>query len=128
MPPASPATHTPRASPWRPVCRQRQTMPPGTRKDRDSLPAQLGARPGVARPAWRTGPPSRPARELQTNIGLYPEWQATFREHRPKTLIVWGKHDPFFIPPGAWAYLNDLPEAKLIWLDSGHFVLDENAP
>jgi pimeloyl-ACP methyl ester carboxylesterase len=61
------------------------------------------------------------------NIALYPQWQAAFRAHRPKTLIVWGQHDPFFIPPGARAYLNDLPDAKLVWLDSGHFVLDENA-
>jgi pimeloyl-ACP methyl ester carboxylesterase len=64
----------------------------------------------------------------KTNIALYPEWQAAFRAHRPKTLIVWGKHDPFFIPPGARAYLNDLPDARLVWLDAGHFVLDENAP
>jgi pimeloyl-ACP methyl ester carboxylesterase len=62
----------------------------------------------------------------KTNIGLYPEWQAAFRAHRPKTLIVWGKNDPFFIPPGAEAYLRDLPDAKLVWLDAGHFVLDEN--
>lgn len=62
----------------------------------------------------------------KANITLYPEWQAAFRKHKPKTLIVWGKSDPFFIPPGARAYLRDLPEAKLVWLDSGHFVLDEN--
>ncbi len=62
----------------------------------------------------------------KTNIALYPVWQAAFREHQPKTLIVWGKNDPFFIPPGARAYLNDIPDAKLVWLDSGHFVLDEN--
>lgn len=62
----------------------------------------------------------------KTNIALYPEWQAAFRKHQPKTLIVWGKHDPFFIPPGARAYLDDLPQAKLVWLDAGHFVLDEN--
>lgn len=41
---------------------------------------------------------------------------------------MWGKNDPFFIPPGARAYLNDLPDAKLVWLDAAHFVLDENAP
>ncbi len=62
----------------------------------------------------------------KTNIALYPQWQAAFRAHQPKTLIVWGKNDPFFIPPGAQAYLNDLPAAKLVWLDAGHFVLDEN--
>jgi pimeloyl-ACP methyl ester carboxylesterase len=64
----------------------------------------------------------------KTNIALYAEWQASFRAHKPKTLIVWGKHDPFFVPAGARAYLNDLPEARLVWLDSGHFVLDENTP
>jgi pimeloyl-ACP methyl ester carboxylesterase len=64
----------------------------------------------------------------KTNIGLYPEWQAAFRAHQPKTLIIWGRNDPFFIPAGALAYLNDLPEARLVWLDAGHFVLDENTP
>jgi pimeloyl-ACP methyl ester carboxylesterase len=63
----------------------------------------------------------------KSNIALYPEWQAAFRTHRPKTLIVWGRHDPFFIPAGAEAYLADLPDARLVWLDAGHFVLDENA-
>ena len=64
----------------------------------------------------------------KSNIALYPVWQAAFRAHQPKTLVVWGKNDPFFIPPGARAYLNDLPDARLVWLDAGHFVLDENAP
>ncbi|MGJ5068463.1 alpha/beta fold hydrolase [Bradyrhizobium oligotrophicum] len=64
----------------------------------------------------------------QTNVARYPEWQAAFRAHSPKTLIVWGQHDPFFIPPGARAYLNDLADVKLVWLDAGHFVLDENTP
>jgi pimeloyl-ACP methyl ester carboxylesterase len=64
----------------------------------------------------------------KTNIALYPEWQAAFRAHQPKTLIIWGRNDPFFVPAGALAYLNDLPEARLVWLDAGHFVLDENTP
>ncbi|MGJ4907055.1 alpha/beta fold hydrolase [Bradyrhizobium sp. HKCCYLS2033] len=64
----------------------------------------------------------------QTNVARYLEWQAAFRAHSPKTLIVWGQHDPFFIPPGARAYLNDLADVKLVWLDAGHFVLDENTP
>ena len=62
----------------------------------------------------------------KSNIALYPEWQAAFRAHRPRTLIAWGKKDPFFVPAGAEAYLRDLPKAKLVWLDAGHFVLDEN--
>lgn len=63
----------------------------------------------------------------KTNVAAYPAWQAAFRQHKPKTLIVWGKNDPFFIPAGAEAYKKDIPDAKLVWLDGGHFVLDEYA-
>ncbi|TXG83513.1 MAG: alpha/beta hydrolase [Sphingomonadales bacterium] len=63
----------------------------------------------------------------KTNVALYDSWHETFRKYQPKTLVVWGKNDPFFIPAGAEAYLKDLPSAKLVWLDAGHFVLDENA-
>ena len=65
--------------------------------------------------------------DYKTNVAAYDGWHAAFRRHRPKTLIVWGKHDPFFVEAGAEAYLQDLPDAKLVWLDAGHFVLDENA-
>ena len=64
--------------------------------------------------------------DLKTNAPLYPAWQAALRAHQPKTLILWGDKDPLFIPPGAEGYLRDLPDAKLVWLDAGHFVLDEN--
>jgi pimeloyl-ACP methyl ester carboxylesterase len=63
----------------------------------------------------------------KTNVAAYDSWHEAFRKYQPKTLIVWGKHDPFFIEAGARAYLKDLPDAKLVWLDAGHFVLDENA-
>ena len=63
----------------------------------------------------------------KTNVAAYDGWHALFRQYQPKTLIAWGKHDPFFIPAGAEAFLADLPQAKLVWLDAGHFVLDENA-
>lgn len=63
----------------------------------------------------------------KTNLAAYDSWHEAFRMHAPKTLIVWGKHDPFFIAAGAEAFLDDLPQARLVWLDAGHFVLDENA-
>ena len=62
----------------------------------------------------------------KTNVASYESWQAAFRKYQPKTLITWGNKDPFFTPAGAEAYLRDLPNAKLVWLDAGHFVLDEN--
>jgi pimeloyl-ACP methyl ester carboxylesterase len=39
-------------------------------------------------------------------------------------LVIWGKHDPFFIPPGAEAYLRDNPDAVVKMLDTGHFALE----
>lgn len=65
--------------------------------------------------------------DYKTNVALYDSWQQAFRTHSPKTLILWGRNDPFFVPAGAEAFLTDLPQARLVWLDAGHFVLDENA-
>jgi pimeloyl-ACP methyl ester carboxylesterase len=65
--------------------------------------------------------------DYKSNVALYDNWHAAFRAHQPKTLILWGRNDPFFIPAGAEAFLADLPQARLVWLDAGHFVLDENA-
>jgi pimeloyl-ACP methyl ester carboxylesterase len=65
--------------------------------------------------------------DYKSNVALYDHWHAAFRQYQPQTLIVWGKNDPFFVPAGAEAFLHDLPQARLVWLDAGHFVLDENA-
>ena len=60
----------------------------------------------------------------RTNVALYPEFQAYFREHRPPLLAVWGRNDPFFIPPGAEAFRRDIPEAEIHLMDAGHFALE----
>ena len=39
--------------------------------------------------------------DYKSNIALYPAFQAYFRTHKPPFLAVWGKNDPFFLPPGA---------------------------
>jgi pimeloyl-ACP methyl ester carboxylesterase len=65
--------------------------------------------------------------DYRSNVARYPDFQAYFREHQPPLLAVWGKHDPFFIPPGAEAYKRDLPEAEVHFLDTGHFALETHA-
>lgn len=60
----------------------------------------------------------------RTNVALYPDFQAYFRKSRPPLLAVWGKNDPFFIPPGAEAYRRDIPDAEIHFLDTGHFALE----
>jgi pimeloyl-ACP methyl ester carboxylesterase len=64
--------------------------------------------------------------DYRTNVELYPQWQAFFREHTPPTLILWGENDIIFAPEGALAYLGDLPEAELHLLDSGHFAVEDS--
>ena len=64
--------------------------------------------------------------DYRTNPPLYPAWQAYLREHRPPTLIVWGRNDPFFGPEGATAFGRDLPGAEMHLLDTGHFALEED--
>jgi pimeloyl-ACP methyl ester carboxylesterase len=65
--------------------------------------------------------------DYASNVALYPHFQAYFREHRPPFLAVWGRNDPFFLPAGAEAYKRDLPEAKVQFLDTGHFALETHA-
>lgn len=65
--------------------------------------------------------------DYPSNLALYDEWHAYFRKHQPRTLIVWGRNDPFFTPEGAKAFLRDLPEAELHLLDTGHFALEEES-
>lgn len=60
-----------------------------------------------------------------SNVPLYPQFQAFFRERKPPTLIVWGKNDVIFPEAGAHPYLRDLPDAEMHILDSGHFALED---
>jgi pimeloyl-ACP methyl ester carboxylesterase len=63
--------------------------------------------------------------DFQNNLKHYPDWQQYLRENQPSVLCVWGRHDPFFIPPGAEAYRRDVPAAEVVLLDTGHFALVE---
>ncbi|MET0310131.1 MAG: alpha/beta hydrolase [Sphingomonas sp.] len=66
--------------------------------------------------------------DYASNVALYPAFQAYFRAYQPPLLAIWGKNDPFFLPPGAEAYRRDLPEAEVRFLDTGHFALETHAP
>jgi pimeloyl-ACP methyl ester carboxylesterase len=60
--------------------------------------------------------------DYRKNVALYPRWQEYMRANRPPTLLPWGRNDGFFPTEGARAYLDDLPEAELHLLDTGHFA------
>src|SRR5262249_3245594 len=65
--------------------------------------------------------------DYKSNVALYPEFQAYFRKHKPPFLAVWGKNDPFFLPPGAEAFKRDIPGAVVRFFDTGHFALETHA-
>jgi pimeloyl-ACP methyl ester carboxylesterase len=65
--------------------------------------------------------------DYQSNVALYDTIQAYLRQHQPPVLAVWGKNDPFFIPPGAEAFKRDVPSAEVRFVDSGHFALETHA-
>jgi pimeloyl-ACP methyl ester carboxylesterase len=65
--------------------------------------------------------------DYKSNVALYPEFHAYFRKYRPPFLAVWGKNDPYFLPPGAEAFKRDLPDAVVRYFDTGHFALETHA-
>jgi len=62
--------------------------------------------------------------DYANNVKLYPEFQGYFRSAKPPLLAVWGKFDPYFIPPGAHAFQRDIPNAEVHLLPTGHFALE----
>jgi pimeloyl-ACP methyl ester carboxylesterase len=62
--------------------------------------------------------------DYANNVKLYPAFQEYFRKSKPSLLAIWGKRDPYFIPPGAEAFRRDIPDATVQFLDTGHFALE----
>jgi len=65
--------------------------------------------------------------DYRTNVASYPDWQEYLRRHLPPLLVVWGRNDPFFLPPGAEAFKRDQPDAEVHFVDAGHFTLETRA-
>jgi pimeloyl-ACP methyl ester carboxylesterase len=65
--------------------------------------------------------------DYRTNVELYPQFQALFRDRQPPALIVWGANDQIFPAAGAKAFLRDLPDAEVHLFDTGHFALEDKA-
>ena len=62
--------------------------------------------------------------DYANNVKLYPAFQEYFRKSKPPLLAIWGKRDPYFIPPGAEAFRRNIPDATVQFLDTGHFALE----
>ncbi|MCL7490371.1 alpha/beta hydrolase [Streptomyces sp. MCA2] len=65
-------------------------------------------------------------RDYPTNVDLYPRVHQYFRDSQVPLLAVWGANDEIFGPDGAKAFAQDLPEAEIHLLESGHFALESH--
>lgn len=65
-------------------------------------------------------------RNYVTNVALYPAVHEYFRRSQVPTLVMWGANDQIFVPAGAYAFLEDLPNAEMHLIDAGHFALESN--
>jgi pimeloyl-ACP methyl ester carboxylesterase len=65
--------------------------------------------------------------DYRTNVAAYTTWQAWMRRTQPRILVIWGKHDLSFDLDEPERYRVDVPNAKVVVLDAGHFALDTKA-
>ena len=65
--------------------------------------------------------------DYASNVALYPRMHEYFSSHQPPLLAIWGRHDPFFLPAGAEAFLRHNPRGEVQMLNAGHFALETHA-
>lgn len=63
-------------------------------------------------------------KDYQSNVKLYPQFQAYLRDSKVPVLAIWGKNDQIFLQAGAEAFRRDVKDLKLVLLDAGHFALE----
>ncbi|KAJ0415226.1 Alpha/Beta hydrolase protein [Aspergillus carlsbadensis] len=66
-------------------------------------------------------------RDYASNVKLYPDFHAYFRESQVLLFAIWGRNDKIFVPAGAEAFKRDLPSAEVKLIDAGHFAVESDA-
>lgn len=61
--------------------------------------------------------------DYASHIRMFPAYHEYFRKYQPPTLVIWGKHDPFF-DMEAYCYQRDLPQAQVHLIDGSHWILE----
>ena len=64
--------------------------------------------------------------DFQNNMRLYPKFQEYFRNYQPKTIVLWGKNDPFFNAKETDCYKRDLDTVEVHLLNGSHMLLETN--
>jgi pimeloyl-ACP methyl ester carboxylesterase len=87
----------------------------------------LRTRLRVASPTGQRRNPAGPVPGLCEQRRALSQVPGVFPQHAA-SLAVWGKNDPFFLPPGAEAFKRDNPWAAVRFYDTGHFALETHYP
>ncbi|WP_326687015.1 MULTISPECIES: alpha/beta hydrolase [unclassified Streptomyces] len=64
--------------------------------------------------------------DYPSNRALYPAVHDWLRSSRVPVLAIWGRNDEIFAPAGAEAFRRDAPDAEIVLLDGGHFLLESH--
>ncbi|KOG86765.1 alpha/beta fold hydrolase [Streptomyces varsoviensis] len=64
--------------------------------------------------------------DYASNRDRYPAVHEWLRSHRVPVLAIWGRNDEIFGPAGAEAFRRDAPDAEIVLLDGGHFLLESH--
>ncbi|KDN47774.1 hypothetical protein RSAG8_03194, partial [Rhizoctonia solani AG-8 WAC10335] len=62
--------------------------------------------------------------DYKSTVELYPLFQRYLRDWAPRVLAIWGTRDAFLSVEGARMYRRDVPDAEIVLVDAGHFVLE----
>ena len=61
------------------------------------------------------------------HVARFPEISAYHREYQPRSLLLWGRHDPYFELEEVLAYSRELDRLDMHILDGGHLLLETHS-
>jgi pimeloyl-ACP methyl ester carboxylesterase len=61
------------------------------------------------------------------HIARFPEISAYHRKHQPRSLLLWGRHDPYFEMEEVLAYSRDLDRLDMHIFDGAHLLLETHS-
>jgi pimeloyl-ACP methyl ester carboxylesterase len=59
-----------------------------------------------------------------SHIGRFGQFSNYHREHQPRTLLLWGRHDPYYEEAEVEAFERELERVDVHILDGGHLLLE----
>lgn len=65
--------------------------------------------------------------DYANHVARYPELSAYHREHQPPSLVLWGRHDPFFEVDEVLDYHRELERCEIHIFDGGHLLLETHS-